>query len=511
MENSLFSSKVLDIHALECFFALAETKNFNKAGLLINKSQSAVSQQISKLENILGCTLINRDKRNSLTNNGEYLYGYAYKILKLHQEAVTHFSNPELSGEINFGQRPFKYGPPVLDPINNSDYPAIGNQQSFAISSQSIPDSGTTRGDSFFDTILWTGNSSTRNLTGLNFQPDLVWIKDRDAAYNYVLQDSVRGAGSTTKLSSNLTAGQGAGDNELTWSGYVSSFNYNGFAVDKSGSGAIDWANVNKSSDKYVAWCWKAGGNKNTFNIDDVGYATSAAAGLDAGSMTVTGASVGTKQGFAVAALDAFYKKPITSTEKARFPDALNYANELRKILIKDERFDKEKFFYTGFSYGAQQVLKTIGAPYNNKNPNAWKAIASAEPGCNLFHKPIKLSFPVLIIKGEESHYYIEPCKILEKELLKAGNKVKLVNIPKVNHFFSTNGKIIKGVAVNGCRYDPIIKMPDGKSFLYSGAEISRKEARKRCFTNEAGKGKNRKKLNEAVNLTINFFKDNLN
>ena len=219
----------------------------------------------------------------------------------------------------------------------------------------------------------------------------------------------------------------------------------------------------------------------------------------------------GTKQGFAVAAIDAFYKKPITAKEKARFPDALNYANELRKILIKDERFDKKKFFYTGFSYGAQQVLKTIGAPYNNKNPNAWKAIASAEPGCNLFHKPIKLSFPVLIIKGEESHYYIEPCKILEKELLKAGNKVKLVNIPKVNHFFSTKGEIVKGVAVNGCRYDPIVKMPDGTSFLYSGAEISRKEARKKCFTNESGKGKNRKKLNEAVNLTIIFFKDNMN
>ena len=219
----------------------------------------------------------------------------------------------------------------------------------------------------------------------------------------------------------------------------------------------------------------------------------------------------GTKQGFAVAAIDAFYKKPVTANEKTRFPDALNYANELRKILIKDERFDKERFFYTGFSYGAQQVLKTIGAPYNKKNPNAWKAVASAEPGCNLFQKPVKLNFPVLIIKGEESHYYIEPCKILEKELLKAGNKVKLVNIPKVNHFFSTKGEIVKGVAVNGCRYDPIIKMPDGKSFLYSGAEISRKEARKRCFTNEAGKGKNRKKLNEAVNLTINFFKDNLN
>jgi len=219
----------------------------------------------------------------------------------------------------------------------------------------------------------------------------------------------------------------------------------------------------------------------------------------------------GTKQGFAVAAIDAFYKKPVTANEKTRFPDALNYANELRKILIKDERFDKEKFFYTGFSYGAQQVLKTIGAPYNDINPNAWKAIASAEPGCNLFQKPVKLNFPVLIIKGEESHYYVEPCKILEQELLKKGNKVKLVVIPKANHFFSTKGEIGKGVAVNGCRHDPIVRMPDGKFRLYSGTEISRKAARKKCITNESGKGKNRKKLNEAVNLTIAYFKDNLN
>ena len=219
----------------------------------------------------------------------------------------------------------------------------------------------------------------------------------------------------------------------------------------------------------------------------------------------------GIKEGFAVAALDAFYKKPIKATDKTLFPDALNYANELRKILIKDERFDKDKFFYTGFSYGAQQVLKTISAPYNNKNPNAWKAIASAEPGCNKFNQPIKFNHPVLIIKGAESHYYIEPCEILEKELLRKGNKVKLVNIPQANHFFSTNGEIGKGVAVNGCRYDPIVRMPDGRLRLYSGASITRKAAKSKCITSESGKGKNRKKLNEAVNLTIAFFKKNLN
>ena len=46
--------------------------------------------------------------------------------------------------------------------------------------------------------------------------------------------------------------------------------------------------------------CGRAGGNKNTFNVDDVGYASAAAAGLTAGTITPTGASVGTKQGFSI-------------------------------------------------------------------------------------------------------------------------------------------------------------------------------------------------------------------
>ena len=44
----------------------------------------------------------------------------------------------------------------------------------------------------------------------------------------------------------------------------------------------------------------EAGGSKNTFNVDDVGYASAAAAGLDGGTITPTGASVGTKQGFSI-------------------------------------------------------------------------------------------------------------------------------------------------------------------------------------------------------------------
>lgn len=219
----------------------------------------------------------------------------------------------------------------------------------------------------------------------------------------------------------------------------------------------------------------------------------------------------GVKQGFAVAAIDAFYKKGIKPTDKNFFPNATVYANNLRKILLGDDRFDKNNIFYTGFSYGAEQVLKTIGAQFNNENPKSWKAVVAAEPGCNSFHQPVKLDYPILIIKGEESHYYIEPCKILEKEMLKKGNNVSIVVLPKANHYFSTNGEIGKGIAVNGCRYNPIIRKSDGTHHMYDGSKISKKEARKKCLTSESGKGKNRKKLNEAVKLTVDFFKGNLN
>jgi hypothetical protein len=56
----------------------------------------------------------------------------------------------------------------------------------------------------YFNTKLYTGNSTDNHaITGVNFQPDLVWIKRRNQAANHNLFDAVRGATKTIK--SNLT------------------------------------------------------------------------------------------------------------------------------------------------------------------------------------------------------------------------------------------------------------------------------------------------------------------
>ena len=110
-----------------------------------------------------------------------------------------------------------------------------------------------------FSTYTFIGNATARSINnGIdNTKGGLVWIKDRTDGYNHVLQDTVRGAGATTKLSSNLGNGANDGDNALQWSGYVSAFNSNGFSLDKTGSGAIDWANVNKNNDNYTSWSFR--------------------------------------------------------------------------------------------------------------------------------------------------------------------------------------------------------------------------------------------------------------
>jgi hypothetical protein len=45
----------------------------------------------------------------------------------------------------------------------------------------------------YFNTKLYTGNDTTNAITGVGHQPDLVWIKGRDSAYNHQLVDVIRG------------------------------------------------------------------------------------------------------------------------------------------------------------------------------------------------------------------------------------------------------------------------------------------------------------------------------
>jgi len=93
----------IDTIALQCFIAVAETGSFTRAAERVGRTQSAVSQQISKLESLLGKLLLVRGKAFTLTPEGEIFLGYARRIFALHREALDRFKEPELEGEVRFG------------------------------------------------------------------------------------------------------------------------------------------------------------------------------------------------------------------------------------------------------------------------------------------------------------------------------------------------------------------------------------------------------------------------
>jgi DNA-binding transcriptional LysR family regulator len=94
----------LDLDQLQSFCAIADCGSFTEAARRVNKTQSAVSMQIKRLEERLGEVLFLRDGRTVvLTQEGEALYAKARRMLRLNAEIVDMFSNEDLAGSIRFG------------------------------------------------------------------------------------------------------------------------------------------------------------------------------------------------------------------------------------------------------------------------------------------------------------------------------------------------------------------------------------------------------------------------
>jgi len=105
-----------------------------------------------------------------------------------------------------------------------------------------------------FNTVLYDGNGATKSVGGVGFQPDFVWLKNRDSSYAHALVDSLRGA--TKSLSSNLTNAERTSD--------VTSLDSDGFSLQFVN--ATGTFSENQTNQGYVAWNWKAGGAPTTDN-----------------------------------------------------------------------------------------------------------------------------------------------------------------------------------------------------------------------------------------------------
>ena len=167
--------------------------------------------------------------------------------------ALGEFNGTGPSLGINYGQDSSFVGRKVAqgntDVNGNGDFFYAPPSNHLALCADNLPNPGIDPNvgetpDEYFSTKTYAGNATTRSITGVGFQPDLVWIKQRNSTGSHAWFDSVRGA--TKRLYSNLANQQATQTSSLT------SFDSAGFS--------LGTAYPNSNSSTFVAWNWKAGG-----------------------------------------------------------------------------------------------------------------------------------------------------------------------------------------------------------------------------------------------------------
>jgi hypothetical protein len=191
----------------------------------------------------------------------------------------------------------------------------------------------------YFNTKLYTGTGATQSITGVNFQPDWTWIKNRTQTDDHKIFDAVRGV--TKVIKSNTTGVEGTDANTLT------TFGTDGFTVGSDGG-------VNGSSEPHVSWNWLA---SNTTASNTSGSITSTVS-----ASTTSGFSIVSYQGTGVA---------------GTIGHGLGVVPKM--IIIKRRTAFAEDWLVYHASLGATKNLKlnttaaeaTSSSPFNNTAPTS--------------------------------------------------------------------------------------------------------------------------------------------
>ncbi len=201
----------------------------------------------------------------------------------------------------------------------------------------------------YFETLLYTGTGSSNTITGLDFEPNWVWIKPRNDARGHNLIDSVRGV--SKWLGSNETSA------ELTVAQGITSFNSNGFTVGTSND-------FNKASNTHVAWNWKAGGTASS-NTE--------------GTITAS-SSVNTDAGFGIATWTG------NGTAGANIGHGLNQAPEMffvkQRTGVQDFTCWNKTFTSSEFCDLSSNIAKTSFDVWNTV-PDSTKIYFANQARCN--------------------------------------------------------------------------------------------------------------------------------
>ena len=134
--------------------------------------------------------------------------------------------------------------------FDENDWTYSAPSDAKALYAANLPDPTITDPGEYFNAVAYTGDgtaigSGGNSITGVGFQPDFTWIKNRDDTNKHQIYDILRGTQKV--IHSNQTLA------ESTESEGLNSFDSDGFTVGSNGG-------ENTNTDNYISWNWKAGG-----------------------------------------------------------------------------------------------------------------------------------------------------------------------------------------------------------------------------------------------------------
>ena len=168
-------------------------------------------------------------------------------------ECFTFNDGPNIDNTFtwNFGQNPSFSGQTTAGTYTDSSGKGLFKYQPpagyLALCEDNLPTPAIADPGEHFKTVLWTGVNGTNKIK-CGFQPDFVWIKNRDYVNWHSLYDSIRGP--YLELNSNQTSA----NRDRSSNDGLRSFDSDGF------TSGLDDNTGGRPGDSYVAWCWKAGG-----------------------------------------------------------------------------------------------------------------------------------------------------------------------------------------------------------------------------------------------------------
>jgi len=262
---------------------------------------------------------------------------------------ATNSSSAQATFTFNFGQDSSFAGTETAQ--GNADSNGVGDfyysppSGFLALCTANLPDPGIDPAQDeepadHFNTVLYAGNNSTNNITGVGFQPDFVWLKNRSSGSTaHRLYDSVRGPHKAL-----FSTVSNAEFDESSWG--LDSFDSDGFTLLHDNTNKLYF---NQTGQNYVAWNWLAGGSASS-NSD--------------GSIT-SSVSANTKAGFSIVSY--------TGTASA---DTVGHGlSQAPELVIWKDRETAVNWLVQGDIMGAAasgyiMLLNNTGSSYANSNFN---------------------------------------------------------------------------------------------------------------------------------------------